>query len=31
MRQGRKEGANHDGKKALHYKQKLDEVLKGKA
>lgn len=27
MRQGRKEGADTDGEKALHYLQKLQEVL----
>lgn len=26
MRQGKKEGANHDGEKAHHYRMKLKEV-----
>lgn len=26
LREGRKEGANYDGEKALHYKEKLEEL-----
>lgn len=26
LREGKKEGANHDGEKALHYKEKLEEL-----
>ena len=29
MRAGQKAGATQDGKKAWHYRQKLDEVLNG--
>jgi hypothetical protein len=28
MRQGRKDGANDDAEKAIHYSEKLDEVMR---